>query len=71
MLDQLRQETHSRRRGASTVEYSLLLAAIATVVALVAFAFGSYLHSALRPSCTGTAGQQAAAASCAAPQTGH
>jgi Flp pilus assembly pilin Flp len=66
MLDQLRQETHGRRRGASTVEYSLLIAAIATVVALVAFAFGSYLHSALRPACDAGTGPPAAS-SCAAP----
>jgi Flp pilus assembly pilin Flp len=59
MLDQLRQETHGPRRGASTVEYSLLLAAIATVVALVAFAFGNYLHSALRTGCDRSSGQTA------------
>ncbi len=55
MLDRVRQQTRGRRRGASTVEYSLLVAAIAVVVALVAFAFGSYLHSALRPACNASA----------------
>jgi hypothetical protein len=69
MLDQLRQETHGRRRGASTVEYSFLLAAIATVVALVAFAFGSYLHSALRTGCTDPAAARSAPSSCSAPQS--
>ncbi len=68
MLDQLREQTHGRRRGASTVEYSLLLAAIATVVALVAFAFGSYLHSALRTGCDRTASGQSATPSCSAPK---
>ena len=71
MLDQMRQETRGRRRGASTVEYSLLLAAIATVVALVAFAFGSYLHSALGTGCGRSDGQQAASSSCSVPQTTH
>ncbi len=69
MLDQMRQETRGRRRGASTVEYSLLLAAIATVVALVAFAFGSYLHSALRPACGAAGSAPATQSSCSVPQT--
>jgi Flp pilus assembly protein TadG len=43
VLDQTREQTRGRRRGASVVEFSLLLVAIASVVALVAFAFGSYL----------------------------
>ncbi len=43
MLDQMRPQTQGRRRGASTFEYALLATSIALVVALVAFAFGSYL----------------------------
>ena len=43
MLDQMRPRTQGRRRGASTFEYVLLVVSIAVVVALVAFAFGSYL----------------------------
>jgi Flp pilus assembly pilin Flp len=49
MLTRLRR--HARTRRASTVEYGLLAAAIVAVVLLVAFAFGSYLHSALRAPC--------------------
>jgi len=43
MLDQMRPQTQGRRRGASAFEYTLLVASIAVVVALVAFAFGSYI----------------------------
>jgi hypothetical protein len=43
MLDQMRPQTHGRRRGASTFEYALLVVSILAVVALVAFAFGSYI----------------------------
>jgi Flp pilus assembly pilin Flp len=67
MLDQMRLKTLGRRKGASTVEYSLLLAAIATLVALVAFAFGNYLHSALHPACPDAGQSQASAAACATP----
>jgi len=63
MLDQMRPTTHGRRRGASAFEFTLLVASIGVVVALVAFAFGSYLHSALRTGCgTATAGASATSA---------
>jgi hypothetical protein len=67
MLDQMRPETLGRRRRASTTEYSLLLAAIATVVALVAFAFGNYLHSTLHPACAVVGQTQAGTATCVPP----
>jgi hypothetical protein len=43
MLDQMRPQTQGRRRGASPFEYALLVVSILAVVALVAFAFGSYI----------------------------
>jgi hypothetical protein len=69
MLDQMRPQTLGRRKGASTTEYSLLLAAIATVVALVAFAFGNYLHSTLNPDpdCADVGQVQAGTATCVPP----
>jgi Flp pilus assembly pilin Flp len=67
MLDQMRPQTLGRRKGASTTEYSLLLAAIATVVALVAFAFGNYLHSTLHSGCADVDQVQAGTATCVPP----
>jgi Flp pilus assembly protein TadG len=43
MLDQMRRETQGQRRGASTFEFALLVISIAAVLALVIFAFGSYV----------------------------
>jgi hypothetical protein len=43
MLDQMRPGTQGRRRGASTLEFALLVISIAAVLALVTFAFGSYV----------------------------
>ena len=44
MLDQMRPQTQQgRRRGASTVEFALLVVSIAAVLALVVFAFSSYV----------------------------
>jgi hypothetical protein len=43
MLDQMRPRTQGRRRGASSFEFTLLMVSIAAVLALVVFAFGSYV----------------------------
>ena len=68
MLRKRRPDSGPRRRGASTAEYSLLLAAIATVVAMVAFAFGNYLHSTLRPGCDGSVDAQSSSSACTPAQ---
>jgi Flp pilus assembly pilin Flp len=55
--------------AASPVEYGLLAAAIVVVVTLVAFAFGSYLHHALRTPCgDGTDLNGSTTASCSVQQ---
>ena len=48
----------SRRRddGASAVEYALLVAAIAAVIAALVFALGSYVRGAFQTSCNNIAG---------------
>jgi Flp pilus assembly pilin Flp len=38
-------------RGSSPVEYGLIAGAVVLIVVMVAFAFGSYLHHALRTPC--------------------
>jgi Flp pilus assembly pilin Flp len=38
-------------RGTSPVEYGLIAAAVVVIVVMVAFAFGSYVHHALRTPC--------------------
>lgn len=61
-------------RGASAVEYGLMVAAIAAVIVGVVFALGSFVGSAFQKTCTTMASQPDAngdplgdVASCAAP----
>jgi Flp pilus assembly pilin Flp len=69
MLDQMRPTAQGRRRGASAFEFTLLVASIAVVVGLVAFAFGSYLHSALRTGCSTTASGGSVTSACSTQPT--
>jgi Flp pilus assembly pilin Flp len=70
MFARLRRAARGRR-GASTVEFGLLLAAIAAVAILVAAAFTSYLHGGFRSSCQPSGGtvSQASTTTCASSQT--
>src|SRR4051812_48327628 len=43
---------HARDRGASAVEYSLLVAAIAAVLVAVLFGLGTVIHNQLQNTCT-------------------
>jgi hypothetical protein len=52
MLDLLRPSTRGRRGGVRLLEFGLLVAAIVSVVVLVAVAFGSFLHSAAGHRCS-------------------
>jgi pilus assembly protein Flp/PilA len=52
-------------KGASAVEYGLLVAAIAAVIVVVVFALGGVLKSKLDTTCKGIAGGATPAASCA------
>jgi Flp pilus assembly pilin Flp len=51
-----------RDEGASTVEYGLIVSAIAAVIALTVYAFGAYVSSSVTK--TSTCIQQEAASTC-------
>jgi|GEM_PF-1920647 len=59
--------------GASAVEYALLVAAIAAVIAALVFALGSYVRGAFQTSCDNIAntGVKAADTSASCGNTGH
>ena len=57
MLDYLRimldaQKAKMDERGASAVEYGLLIAGIAALIVVVVFAFGGLLHNVFSSTCT-------------------
>ena len=57
MLDYLRIILNARfakmeERGASAVEYGLLIAGIAALIVVVVFAFGDTLHNVFSDTCT-------------------
>jgi pilus assembly protein Flp/PilA len=61
------KETHGIRRddtGASAVEYGLILASIAAVIAIVVFAFGGTVRDLFTESCATIDSQVSANASC-------
>lgn len=74
MIDYLRimlaaQKARMDERGASAVEYGLLIAGIAALVVVVVFAFGDNIKDAFNDTCAKVAasnGSAAANASCAA-----
>jgi pilus assembly protein Flp/PilA len=55
MLARLRRTTRDDQ-GASAVEYGLLVAAIAAVIVVVAFAFGGFITDIFQESCNSIAG---------------
>jgi pilus assembly protein Flp/PilA len=68
MLDYLRIMLNARlarmdERGASAVEYGLLIAGIAALIVLVVFAFGGVLRNIFSNTCTAV-GTSAGAGSC-------
>jgi pilus assembly protein Flp/PilA len=68
MLDYLRIMIDARRarleeRGASAVEYALLIAGIAAVIVLVVYAFGHVLNTVFDSTCD-KVGASASAGSC-------
>ena len=53
MLAYLRKvSSHARDRGASAVEYGLMVAAIAAVIVGVVFGLGQLVHSAFSKTCS-------------------
>jgi pilus assembly protein Flp/PilA len=60
MLDYLRIMLNARlakmdERGASAVEYGLLIAGIAALIVVVVFAFGGLLHNVFQTTCKSVA----------------
>ena len=61
MLDYLRIMLNARiakmdERGASAVEYGLLIAGIAALIVVIVFAFGDNLHDVFEDTCKSVAG---------------
>ena len=56
---QLMQRLVNRRdeeKGASAVEYGLLVAAIAAIIVLIVFAIGKFVQAGFKTTCSGLAG---------------
>jgi pilus assembly protein Flp/PilA len=55
MLMYLQRLVHGRKdeKGASAVEYGLLVAAIAAIIVLIVFVLGKYVKKAFSDTCTG------------------
>jgi pilus assembly protein Flp/PilA len=69
MLDYLRimlnaQKAKMDERGASAVEYGLLIAGIAALIIVVIFAFGGVLNNVFNNTCASVANQGAAGGTC-------
>jgi pilus assembly protein Flp/PilA len=69
MLDYLRIMLNARtakmdERGASAVEYGLLIAGIAALIVVVVFAFGDNLTSIFTDTCTAVTASASTASSC-------
>ena len=70
MLAYLRKVSrHARDRGASAVEYGLMVAAIAAVIVGVVFGLGTLVQNAFNKTCNAMSAQDASATadSCPAP----
>lgn len=75
MLELMRRLVRRRdnERGASAVEYGLLVAAIAAIVVVIVFAIGKVVQGSFQTTCENIAGEgdaTAGAAECAAPADG-
>ena len=69
MLDYLRIMLAARakdERGASAVEYGLLIAGIAALIVVIVFAFGDSIRDAFQETCETVAGGGSGSATCAA-----
>jgi pilus assembly protein Flp/PilA len=69
MLDYLRimlnaQKAKMDERGASAVEYGLLIAGIAALIIVVVFAFGGVLNDIFQTTCNSVAQSGSGSASC-------
>jgi pilus assembly protein Flp/PilA len=69
MLDYLHTMLNARlarldERGASAVEYGLLIAGIAALIVVVVFAFGGVLQNIFAHTCNSVAASDSAAGSC-------
>jgi pilus assembly protein Flp/PilA len=69
MLDYLRimlsaQKAKMDERGASAVEYGLLIAGIAALIIVVVFAFGGVLNGVFNDTCASVANQGASGGTC-------
>ena len=69
MLDYLRIMLNARlakmdERGASAVEYGLLIAGIAALIVVVVFAFGGVLQNIFKHTCSSVSQSDSAAGSC-------
>jgi pilus assembly protein Flp/PilA len=66
MQHHIRTLAHRRRgdTGASAMEYGLLVALIAAVIVVAAFALGGLIRDTFTDTCDGTAADDAAAAEC-------
>ncbi|MGA8247639.1 MAG: Flp family type IVb pilin [Nocardioides sp.] len=69
MLDYLRIMLNARlakmdERGASAVEYGLLIAGIAALIVVVVFAFGGVIQNIFKHTCSSVAKSDSAAGSC-------
>jgi pilus assembly protein Flp/PilA len=69
MLDYLRIMLNARtakmsERGASAVEYGLLIAGIAALIVIVVFAFGGSLTSIFKDTCSKVTASTSASTSC-------
>jgi pilus assembly protein Flp/PilA len=61
MLQRLQRLVGARdQRGASAVEYGLLVAAIAAVIVIIVFALGHLVRDSLKSTCDSISGQNAA-----------
>ncbi len=69
MLDQLRILLNARiakmeARGATAVEYALLIAGIAALVVVVVYTFGGVIHGGLKDTCQNIHKHQAGVGNC-------
>ncbi len=65
MLAYLRKVTHrAADRGATAVEYGLMVAAIAAVIVAIVFGLGSLVQQVFSDTCASIAGQTSISGSC-------
>lgn len=64
MLTRIRKVTGQADRGASAVEYGLLVAAIAALIVVIVFALGNVVTGVFTDTCTSITTETAAADDC-------